>query len=71
MTIVEKADDGSDFRNTIGGDDAGSCARTVAMFVPICGAAKMRPSTRWAIMNSMTGTMSTVSELSISLSRTP
>ncbi len=41
------------------------------MFDPSCGAAKMMASTRCAIMNSMTGAMSTVSVLSISLSRTP
>ena len=55
----------------IGGDAVGSCERTVATFVPSWGAAKMIPSTRCAIMNSMTGPMSTVSVLSISLSRTP
>ncbi len=66
MTIVENAGDGSDLRNTIGGAATGSWARTVAMFGPSSGAAKMIPSTRWAMRNSRTGTMSTVSDVSIS-----
>jgi hypothetical protein len=39
--IVESAGDGSDFRKMMGGDAAGSCERTLATFVPSCGAAKM------------------------------
>jgi len=61
IMIVENVGDGSDFRKTIGGYDVGSCAPTVAMFVPISGATKMIPSTRWASRNSTTRMTSTSS----------
>ena len=71
MPIVVNDGDGSALRKTTGGDALGSCARTVATLAPSCGAAKMIPSTRWAMRNSTTGAMSTVSMLSISLSSRP
>ena len=67
MPIVVNSSVGSALRNTTGGPLTGSWSITWRMFAPICGGAKMIPSTRWARKNSTTGTMSGTSKLASSL----